>query len=82
MDEQTNRKIHAQMILEHLRWASITPLEAQTFFRCWRLAARIFDLRQKGHIIHTTIVKNDNGTHFARYTLLRQAHPEKRDENL
>ena len=57
-------------ILKHLQKRSITPLDAFTLYGCMRLAARIQDLKEKGHEILTTIEKQ-NGKKFARYTLIR-----------
>ena len=57
-------------ILAHLQKKSITPLDALTLYGCMRLAARIQDLKDKGHKIITTIEKR-NGKKFARYTLIR-----------
>lgn len=45
-------------ILSHIkRTGSITPLEALNEYGCMRLAARIFDLRSRGHNI-VSIEKN------------------------
>lgn len=58
-------------ILAHLQKKSITPLDAFTLYGCMRLAARIQDLKDKGHNIITTIERS-NGKKFARYTLVRR----------
>lgn len=51
----------------------ITQREAARHFGCFRLGARIFDLRAKGHDIETVMVTrhNANGstTNYARYFL-------------
>ena len=47
---------------------SITPIEALNKFGCFRLAARISDLRNEGLNIATKIVTKDGKT-FAKYTL-------------
>ena len=58
-----------QMILRHLRtYGSITPLEALEKYRCFRLGARIADLKNAGIGIRTEMVK-ENGKRFARYRL-------------
>ena len=58
-------------ILEHLKTgSSITAIEALKLFSCFRLAARIKDLRDEGYVIFTTNVK-EGDKHFAQYTLLR-----------
>jgi hypothetical protein len=64
-----------EMILEHLRGGkSITPLEALDKFGSFRLGARIYDLRQSGHVISTTYIDAGERRRVARYTLLREAH--------
>ena len=56
-------------ILEHLKAGnSITPVDALRDFGCFRLAARIDDLRQRGHDIETVTEKR-NGKKYARYLL-------------
>ena len=62
------------MILAYLiENGSITQLEAAEEFGCWRLGARIWDLRHAGHEIKSEMVtkKNRYGkpVSFARYTL-------------
>ena len=54
-------------ILWHLeRRGSITPIEALNELGCFRLAARIEELRRSGHGIKTIIEKR-NGKRYARY---------------
>jgi hypothetical protein len=50
---------------------SLTQLEALTQFGCFRLAARIADLRDKGLNVVTDMVTLDNGKRVARYTVKR-----------
>lgn len=61
-----------EQILSHLRSAPITPMQALVDYGCFRLAARIRDLRDDGHEIHTENVEFD-GRRFARYTLIKEA---------
>lgn len=61
-------------VLDYLRAnGSITPLEALREFGCYRLGARIWDLRHDGHSISTEMVEGRdwNGEHerYARYRL-------------
>jgi hypothetical protein len=57
-------------ILEHLKAGnSITPIDALNMFGCFRLGARIFDLRERGYLIATEYEKN-NGKTYARYSLM------------
>jgi hypothetical protein len=46
---------------------SLTQLEALTQFGCFRLAARIADLRDKGLNVVTDMVTLENGKRVARY---------------
>ena len=62
------------MILEHLQKnGSITQAEAIERFGCYRLGARIWDLRQSGHKIIRRMEEGTNRfggrTRYARYSL-------------
>ncbi len=58
-----------QRILTHLqRIGPITPLEALQNYGCFRLGARIWDLKQAGHNIRTNTIKQGR-KHFACYEL-------------
>lgn len=47
---------------------SITPIEALAEFGCFRLGARIWDLRDDGHNIHREMELDERtGKRFARY---------------
>jgi len=67
------KRTQKEQILEHLeKFGSITPLEAQRFYGCMRLGARIWDLRKDGHNIVKEIVEVMTKTgkaHVARYRL-------------
>jgi hypothetical protein len=51
---------------------SLTPSQALRDFRCFRLAARIYDLRKSGHSIATTWEHGER-KRWARYVLLKSA---------
>ena len=56
-------------ILNYLQTGgSLSPIEALNKFNCFRLAARIGDLRKEGHDIQTKTVKED-GKKYAVYSL-------------
>jgi hypothetical protein len=56
-----------EQILAHLlRGESITALEAQNRYRCFRLAARIMEIRRLGHAIQAHL---DKKTGHAVYVL-------------
>ena len=61
-------------ILAHLREGkTITGLEALNLFGCFRLPARIADLRKVGHVITRTLVKTAAGKRVAQYALVEQS---------
>lgn len=59
-------------ILAHLEAGlSITPLEALKRYQCFRLGARIFDLKRQGHNIITDMVQ-DGRKRYASYKIVKQ----------
>ena len=63
-----------EMVLNHLRTnGSITPLEAEKEYGIMRLGARIYDLKQQGHMIGVRKETENNRfgkpTTYARYFL-------------
>jgi hypothetical protein len=63
-----------EQILAHLKERPITPLEALDLYGCFRLGARVFDLKRDGFDIQTEIIER-NGKRFAQYTL-NEKRPE------
>jgi hypothetical protein len=60
-------KTQTQKILQHLQSGKpLTPITALNKFGCFRLAARISDLRKDGHTIFTETVTKGKKT-FASY---------------
>lgn len=67
-----------KLILQHLReHKSITALDALGKFQCFRLAARIHDLREAGHRIDTINEKLTNKKSIGRYFLIKEASAGK-----
>ena len=65
------KKTQKEAILEYLKeHGSITPLEALDKFGCFRLSAVIFELREDGYVITTTL--NEGEKKYAIYTLLEE----------
>ena len=69
-----NTATQCDMVLAHMmEHGSISQLEAAQEYGCWRLAARISDLRKNGYAIKSQLVtkKNRMGrpVSYARYTL-------------
>lgn len=63
-----------QWILNALRWGPVTPLDALEGCGCFRLAARVAELRQQGHNIITEQVKDEAlGKTWAKYHLIQGA---------
>ena len=57
-----------RQIKAHLdRGLTITPMQALQLYGCFRLAARIQDLRDSGFPIRTDIVETESGKRIARY---------------
>ena len=66
------------VILKYLRAGNaITGLDALNLFNCFRLAARVHDLRGKGFIIDSVMV-NRAGKNVALYSLKSKKKPQKR----
>lgn len=59
-----------EQILAALKRGPLTQADAVERFQCYRLAARILELRERGHPISVEKVAA-NGTRFARYRLAR-----------
>jgi len=72
MNATHSKPTQAAKILSHLKaHGSITPRESLDLYGCFRLAARIKELREAGHAI-----KTDNSAGFATYTLLQPVQAE------
>jgi len=56
------------LILAHMKRAPITPLQALDLYGCFRLGARIWDLKQQGYAIGSKIIER-NGKRFCEYSL-------------
>ena len=64
----TQKLSQKELIHRHLRRQPISPLEALQEYGCFRLAARIAELREDGLNIETVQTKQ-NGKTFATYQL-------------
>jgi len=59
----------AERILRDLeRGRKLTQVSAFRKFQCWRLAARVSELRSEGWCIKTKLIKR-NGKQYAQYSL-------------
>lgn len=62
-----------EQILARLRTGrSITPIDALREYGCFRLGARVYDLKQDGHNIVSELVEISPGKRVASYTLVTQ----------
>jgi hypothetical protein len=61
-------------ILDMLKRGPVTAMDALEQAGCFRLAARISDLRQQGVEIETETVTTTTGKHIAQYKLKERQH--------
>jgi hypothetical protein len=60
-----------EKILGFLRLhGSITPMQALRKFQCYRLGARIYELKKRGNNISSDLIETRGGKTVARYTLI------------
>lgn len=65
-----NTQSQCLSILRHLQCGkSINPLQALNQYGCFRLGARIYDLKQRGYLIEKRMVKTANGKKYAEYSM-------------
>lgn len=74
MGKQTDKQAVLAYLKKH---RSITPLQALSDLGCYRLGARIYDLRHDGHLIDTQMVqgtdRNGEPMRYAKYTLIKES---------
>ena len=61
-----------EMTLEALQKGELTAIDALKKFGCFRLAARIYRLRQSGHKIEKRMQRLNNGKNIAVYSLEKE----------
>jgi hypothetical protein len=59
-----------EMVLRHLKRATLDPLTALERYGVFRLGARVWELKREGHDIRSRLVEQ-NGKKFARYLLVQ-----------
>lgn len=64
-------KSQNEQILNHLKSGlSINPLQALNEYGCFRLGARIYDLKSKGYAINQRMIKDlKTGKKYAEYSM-------------
>lgn len=69
VNEESNAS-QCKRILEHLRNGhTITQAEAYDLYRCFRLSARIYDLKERGENIVSEMVVTPSGKRVAQYKM-------------
>jgi hypothetical protein len=64
-------KSQKSQVLSHLKHhGPLTPLRALGVYGIYRLAARVYELKQEGHNIETLIHSDPKGKTYAEYRLL------------
>jgi hypothetical protein len=63
------KQSQSEWILARLRQGPVTAMDALDGCGCFRLAARIKDLRDAGYDIQTDTIELLNGKHVAQYQL-------------
>lgn len=58
-----------EQILDALKRGPLTPLDALERFGCFRLAARVGELREQGHSIAVERLKLPTGKRIAQYRM-------------
>lgn len=65
-----NGKSQCNTILAHLeRGGTITPLCALNLCGTLALHSRISELRKRGHLIHTELIRTPSGKYVGKYSL-------------
>lgn len=57
---------------------AVTPEWALAHLGCYRLGARIHELRQEGWPIESRLVQRDDGSRFAEYRLAHRSPAQRR----
>lgn len=68
-----NETQNAQILDYLMRDKNITAMEALKLFGCFRLAARIYDLKKAGHVINGRMMDLPNGKRVKMYWLEQKA---------
>jgi hypothetical protein len=65
-----NNTSQTDAILDYLsKGKTLTPLDALNKFGCFRLGARIYDLKKQGYEFNRIMVKTPSGASVAQYSL-------------
>lgn len=76
MKVSSSKETQLYRIREHLvRGGTLTQIDAILKFGCFRLAARIYDIRRTGLDVHKIMIKTDQDRKFAKYYLSASSSP-------
>ena len=71
LNEETSNTQEARILAYMKQGHTITPVEALTMFGCFRLGARIADIKADGYLVHTEMIKDPRtGKRYAQYSLV------------
>ena len=66
---ETELKKQTEQIKTHLNQGhTLTAIEALEKFQCFRLASRIYDLKQEGYQINKIMITAENKKRYAQYS--------------
>ncbi len=69
-----SQRSQSENILRHLKSGkSITSLDALREFGCFRLGARIWEIKKSGLKVESKMIDVGNGKHVAEYSLSKEA---------
>lgn len=63
---------NSQLLADLLKGRKVTPYDALADYGCMRLAARVAELRGKGHVIETEEYVTSTGKTVARYYIRKE----------
>lgn len=73
---KSSNEAHTYQIKEYLMCGgTLTQIDAIAKFGCFRLAARIYDIRKAGLDVHKIMVRTDQRRVFAKYYLSHGISP-------
>lgn len=69
-ENPSHSKSQAEKILDYmLSGKAITPIEALDLFGCFRLGARIADIKAKGYLVYSEFITTPSGKRVKSYYL-------------
>lgn len=73
IDQSIGKQSQTDQIIDFmLAGNKITAIIALNLFQCFRLAARIADIKKRGYDVMTTFETTENGKRYAVYTIEKE----------